>query len=263
MPFLPLILALVAMTPAPPSTDSAGNRLETFAARPDPTGDDALHCTPDRRWCAQISRDADSGASTLDVFAGEPGGGPPLLTRALDKTEDENLGLWPRAIRLAGPGEAVMIGVEHRTSTSYSGGGGGATTLELIRLAASAPGAARTVLSIPLSASLLIRACFDEKDQYRRRGACHDEYSFGTDVNLAPRTPDGTPRLVITTEATTFPAGSSRDGDSTTRGRLSPRDLVRARDPRCSYRRVMTLDPATGLYAPDTPLPDCEAYTVP
>jgi len=264
-----LILALAATTPAPKpppaEQDLAGNRLEAFALRPDlmkPDGPPLL-CTADERWCAEISRDVDSDESALHVFAGLPTGEQPAVLHALTKTDDEEFALWPRLIRLAGPNGGLFIGVEHQTRTSYSGGGGGASTLELLRVSATQPKAARTVLTLPIAASLMIRACFDEKDQYRRRDACHDEYSFDATLALDPKTAAGPPRLLVETEATAFPAGASREADSTTRGRLRKRDLVAARDPACSYRRVMTLDPKTDVYAPDAPLPNCEAYTVP
>ena len=264
-----LILALAATTPAPkpPPTeqDLAGNRLEAFTPRPDlmkPDGPPLL-CTADQRWCAEISRDVDSDDSELHVFAGLPTEGQPAVRHPLAKTDEEDFALWPRLIRLAGPDGGLFIGVEHRTTTSYSGGGGSAATLELLRVSPAEPEAARTVLTLPIAASLMIRACFNEKDQYRRRDACHDEYSFGATLALDPKTTAGPPRLMIETEATAFPAGASRDSDSTTRGRLRARDLVTARDPACSYRRVMIFDPKTEAYAPDAPLPDCEAYTVP
>jgi len=259
-----LMLALAATATAPVERDLAGNRLEAFAERPDlmKDGGPPLLCTADARWCAEISRDVDSDESALHVFAGLPTGRA-AVTHALTRTDDEELTLWPRLIRLAGPHGGLFIGVEHRTTTSYSGGGGGAATLELLRVSPADPETARTVLSLPIAASLMIRACFDEKDQYRRRDACHDEYGFSATLKLDPNTAAGPPKLLVETEATSFPAGASRDSDSTTRGRLRQRDLVTARDPACSYRRVLTLDPKTDAYAPDTPLPNCEAYTVP
>lgn len=265
-----LILALAAAAPASPQQDLAGNRLEVFAPRPDLTKENGppLHCTHDQAWCAEISRDVDLDESTLHVFAGLPGGGAPeggraVISHPLARTSDEDFALWPRIVRLAGPDGGLFLGVEHQTRTSYSGGGGSATALELIRLNATEPEAARTVLTLPIAGSLLIRACFGERDMDLRRGACHDEYSFAAALALDPQTASGPPRLVFEAEATTYPAGVSRDGDSTARGRLRKSDLVHARDPACSYRRIMTFDPTTNTYAPDAALPDCEAYTVP
>jgi hypothetical protein len=263
---LPLILALAATTPVPKpppaEQDLAGNRLEAFTQRSDlmKAGGPTLLCTADQRWCAEISRDVDTNQSELHVFASPPKG-QAAVRHALTKTDDEEFALWPRLIRLADGG--LFIGVEHQTTASYSGGGGSASTLELLRVSAARPEAAKTVLTLPIAASLTIRACFDEKDQYKRRDACSDEYSFDAALKLDPKTAAGPPKLMVETEATAYPAGASRDRDSTTRGRLRQRDLVVTRDPACSYRRVMILDPKTQAYAPDAPLPDCEAYTVP
>jgi hypothetical protein len=257
-----LILALATATPALPQADLSGNRLEALTQRSDLMKQDGppLLCTADAKWCAEISRDVDSDESELHVFKGLPPSDQPLI-HALTKTDDEDFALWPKIIRLADGG--LMIGVEHQARTSYSGGGGSASTLELIRVNLADPEAGKTVLTLPIAASLMIRACFSEKDQDLRRGACHDEYGFGAELALDPKTAAGPPRLVVETEATAFPAGSSRDGDSTTRGRLRKSDLVTAHDPVCSYRRIMTLDPKTDVYAPDTPAPNCEAYTNP
>ena len=255
---IPLILALAVATT---QTDLAGNRLEALTQRSDLMKENGppLLCTSDAQWCAEISRDVDSNESELHVFTGLPGGD--VVRHALTKTEDEDFALWPKLIRLADG--AMLIGVEQQTRTMYSGGGGSVSTLELIRVRPTDPDVAKTVLTLPIAASLMIRACFTERDYERSRGACHDEYGFGAELTLDSRTADGPPRLVVETEATAFPAGSSRDGDSTTRGRLRQRDLVKARDPVCSYRRVMTLDPKTDLYVPDKPAPDCEAFTAP
>jgi hypothetical protein len=74
-----LALILAAATVAPPAQDLAGNRIEAFATAPAKGNEGAppLHCTADRRWCAEISRDVDQNTSTLHVFAGTPAGRPP------------------------------------------------------------------------------------------------------------------------------------------------------------------------------------------
>jgi hypothetical protein len=258
----PILLILALAATSPTQQDLAGNRLEAFAPRPDlmKDGGPPLLCTADQRWCAEISRDVDLDESTLHVFAGPPNENQPPTSRPLTRTDDEDFALWPSIVRLAGPDGGVFIGVERHVTTSYSGGGGGATQLELIRVpdAGAAP-----VLTAPIAGSLMIRACFDERDMRARRGACHDEYSFAGDLALDPTTASGPPRFVFETRATTFPAGVSRNTDSLARGRLRRRDLVQAPDPACSYRRIMTFDPATETYAPDTALPDCGDYTVP
>ncbi|TCS02879.1 hypothetical protein [Caulobacter sp. BK020] len=257
-----LVLVLAATTIASPAQDLAGNRLEAFAATPPqgPEGAPPLHCTADRDWCAEISRDVDQNTSMLHVFTGTPTGQPPAATLDLGSDDNDDLTLWPSIVRIAGPGSEVIIGVQRHASASYSGGGGGATQLQLIRVVGDE---AKSMLAVPISGSLMIRACFDERDMKARRGACHDEYSFSGDLTLDPTTAQGPPRLLFETLATAFPAGASRNGDSTARGRLRESDLKPTRDPACSYRRVFTLDPVSDVYTPDSPLPDCSDYTAP
>ncbi|MDR6530875.1 hypothetical protein J2800_001614 [Caulobacter rhizosphaerae] len=256
-----LALALGAATMAPPAQDQAGNRLEAFAATPPqaPEGAPPLYCTADRDWCAEISRDVDQNTSALHVFAGTPTGQPPAATLDLGSDDNDDLALWPSIVRIAGPESGVIVGVERHVSTSFSGGGGAATQLQLIRVRGDQ---AKPVLNAPVFGSLLIRACFGERDFWLRRGACHDEYNFAGDLTLDPTTAVGPPRLVFATKATTFPAGALRAGDAA-RGRLRARDLITVPDPACSYRRIFAFDPASDAYAPDRPLPECEAYTVP
>ena len=263
--FLALAATAPATTPATPlpTHDQAGNRIETFAATPPsgPEGAPPLHCTADRAWCAEISRDVDQNTSELHVFAGTPSDHPPVVTLALTtEDEDEELALWPSIVRLAGPNAGVLVGVEHHVTTSYSGGGGGATTLHLIRVRGEE---AKPVLTAPISGALMIRACFDERDMKARRGACHDEYNFDGELTLDPTTASGPPRLAYETQATVFPAGASRGGDSTLRGPLRQKDLVTTRDPACSYKRAFAMDPTSDVYAPDKALPDCSDYTAP
>lgn len=263
MPLIMLALALAASATTTASVqDLAGNRLEAFDARPPqgPEGAPPLHCTADRSWCAEISRDVDQNISTLHVFAGTPTGQPPAATFDLANSGgDGDYALWPSIVRVAGSHPGVLVGVEHHVSTSYSGGGGGATQLELVQVTGDT---ALSVLATPISGSVLIRACFGQRDFWLRRGACHDEYSFSGELTLDPTTAVGPPRLVLQTRATTFPAGALRAGDAA-RGRLRPRDLVTVPDPACSYRRIFAVDAASNAYAPNSPLPDCSDYTVP
>ncbi|HWW26533.1 MAG TPA: hypothetical protein VNZ85_11625 [Caulobacter sp.] len=263
MPSIMLALAVAASaTTTAPVQDVAGNRLEAFGALSPqgPEGAPPLHCTADRRWCAQISRDVDQTISTLQVFAGTPTDQPPATTFDLaNGGDDEDYALWPSIVRLAGPHPGVLVGVEHHVSTSYSGGGGGATRLELVQVTGNT---ARSVLTTPISGSMLIRACFGQRDFWLRRGACHDEFGFSGELTLDPTTAVGPPRLVLQTRATTFPAGALRAGDAAP-GRLRARDLITVPDPVCSYRRIFAVLAASDVYAPDRPLPECEAYTVP
>jgi hypothetical protein len=119
------------------------------------------------------------------------------------------------------------------------------------------------MLNVPVGASLLIRACFGERDMAQRRGACHDDYNFAGEVGLSREAASGLPVLTYVTKATAFPRGVSRLADSTAKPRLKKSDLVHERDPECSFSRRFRFDAAAGVYVPDSPLPDCSAYTVP
>lgn len=173
---------------------------------------------------------------------------------------DESWAVWPHLIML--PDGGFLGGVETRLSTSYSGGGGSATQLRLFRVSETGEASGRPVLDLPVSGSLLIRACFSEADLRKRGEACHDEYGFTAEVGVEP-TDGQLPSLRYATKAWAFPRGASRDEDSTTRGPLTPADLVREADPSCSFNRRFTFDGTRGTYQPDRPLPDCSAYTVP
>jgi hypothetical protein len=226
-----------------------------------------LHCTDDRRWCAEISRDADSGPSALHVFQGQPTRttAPAASFDLADDAGDAEFSLWPQILPLADPAGGLLLGVEAKATASYSGGGGSATELRVLRVGTREGGGVTVapLLTAPLSASTMIRACFSDRDERARRGACHDEYAFAATFAPEPQATAGYPRLIYRTEATAYPAGASRSTDSTTRPPLKAADLVHARDPRCSYRRVFTFDAAKAAYVPDAPLPDCSDFTEP
>ena len=220
---------------------------------------DGQTCTGDRRWCVSLSAPQDEDEQTLPIVHAGPAAAPPPPQE--ETFSDETYAVWPHLILLKHGG--FLAGVEARTSTGYSGGGGSGTELRLFRVAADGQAAATPVLRVPVGAFLMIRACFSEHDRKDRRGACHDEYSFAGSIELAPEAADGLPALAYVSEANAFPRGVSRMEDSTGKGRLKKADLVRERDPRCSVSRRFRFDAATGSYQPDAPLPDCSDYTIP
>jgi len=225
----------------------------------------AMHCTDDRRWCAELSQDVDSGRWTLAVFAGRPSE-PTTPAATLMLAEDDlnaEYRLWPRILRTAGPAEELLIGVEIELSAAYSGGGGSATRLRLIRVAPSGGGyAAREAWNAPLAATLSIRACFGEDDERRRLGACEDRYTFDATLAAAPAA-RGLPALTYRARATAYPADASRGSDSTQRPPLSQAGLREAEDARCSFSRTLTFSAGRKAYRPNAPLPDCSDYTEP
>jgi hypothetical protein len=271
---LTILLPLIA-APAPLQTDKAGNRIEAFAAIKPQVGEkvvektmadganaSALHCATDRKRCAQLSRDVDSNVWTLYVFdrLPPPEGATPIASVAIqDESGDAQVAIWPHiVVEAAG---RTLIGVETSQSTSYSGGGASATTLQLIAL--DSPGDMKTVLTVPSDGSAMIRACFSEADMAKRAGACHDEYAFDGELTLDPAVASGPPRFLFTSSAKSFPGRVSRQADSLAAAPLRKKDVKWAADPLCSYRRILSFDAATGSYSLDKPLPACDDYLAP
>lgn len=273
-----------AASAAEAATDRAGNRLQALIEQPpdtgDAAGDDALlsarYCSVDRQWCLRTRRGDGDDTALLEVqhqLAGEAG---PRL-RIIPLTGDDAAGHprpWPFIVRMA-PGigapqvpddpvqaalENVLVGVVEESSTGYSGGGAHASTLRLGRIYHQQDGVQvdPDVLVLPGDADASIRACFGEADMRRRAGACQDQYSFSTTLQLDPAG-QGMPVLRYRTHATRYPAGVSRLRDSLARPPLRARDLRPQTDPACSYQRVLRFD--GHRYLPDAPLPDCAEFT--
>lgn len=254
-----MVLLALAGLATPAAAAPEGDRMVALTPR---AAKAAERCTPDRRWCLGLAPAGAEDAPPLPVLrpGGNAGQAPPEPA-ATEDTEDTEHAPWPRLILLREGG--FLAGVLERSSTGYSGGGGSATLLRLYRLSPRGEAAAAALLEVPLEGALMIRACFSEKDERRRRGACHDEYGFSASLTLAPGGAPGWPALRYASEAWGFPRGASRSRDSSERGPLRQADLVRQRDAACSITRVFLPDAGTGGYAPNAPLPDCSDYTVP
>lgn len=215
-------------------------------------------CTADRRWCALIETDETQERQVLRLYEGLPGERAPAASHLIESENSE--GFWrPGAILRRAGSDDVILGADMELQAMYSGGGGMSSYRTLIRFV---PGETpQEMLTVPMSGSLMIRACFGEEDMKQRAGACHDEYEFAAELKA-----EGDafpPRLTYASTATTFPGRVSRNEDSLAKPPLKPKDLVKAVDAECSVRRVFTFDPATKAYVPDAPLPDCGDYTVP
>jgi len=259
-----MLAAGVSAPAAAAESDRAGNRLVPFeAVTPGPEAgseeagrQSAVHCTAERRWCAQLRRDAGPGAWRVHLFQGLPGEAEAGRSHPVaDPDGDSAFALWPQMVEEAGG--AVLIGVVRSRSTGFAGGGASGAALALVR---AEPGNAppHPVLEVPIAASLSLRACFSPDDERRRAGACLAELDFAGALELDRRASEGRPRFRFRTRATSYPGLGARNGDGGRR--LTPADLVRARDPLCSYRRLFAFDSGAGLYRPDRPLPDCAEY---
>ncbi|MFB7880374.1 hypothetical protein [Brevundimonas diminuta] len=215
-------------------------------------------CTADRRWCAMIEADESNEQPVLRLYDGQPGDRAPVASHRIEGEASE--GVWkPGAVMRRVGSDEIIFGADMELQAMYSGGGGTSSYRTLIRFT---PGEApQEILTVPMSGSLMIRACFGPETIKQRAGACHDEYEFNAELKA-----EGDafpPRLTYASTATTFPGRVSRNEDSLARPPLMPKDLVKAVDAECSVQRVFTFDPALSAYVPDAPLPECGDYTVP
>lgn len=226
--------------PALPLADGAGNRMEELAQREE--GD---FCTSDGAWCVQL------GATTEVKHGGATTTLPPFSEDAYERE------VWNVIIRMSGDASA-LIGIENRSHQMYSGGDAGARHVTLYE--ASGTGA-REVLTLPTSGAADIRACFSEADSSRRAGACSDLYAFVGQVSIDTSVRESAPRIVLQTEAGTYPGRRSRSDDSSEGSALTAADLIWANDETCSYRRVATR--VGDAYVWDQPLPACADYLEP
>ncbi|MEN5146352.1 hypothetical protein [Brevundimonas diminuta] len=251
---MPALLLAALLAVAAPSPD-----FETLEPVPAAAQGEAIPaCTADRRWCALIEASETDEQLVLRLYDGLPSGRAPVASRSIESEVSE--GFWkPGAILRRAGSDEIILGADMELQAMYSGGGGMSSHRTLVRFI---PGQTpQEILSVPLSGSLMIRACFGEEDMKQRAGACHDEYEFEAELKT-----DGDafpPRLTYASTATTFPGRVSRNEDSLANPPLKPKDLVKAIDAECSVQRVFTFDPALSAYVPDAPLPDCGDYTVP
>ena len=256
---------LTASGAAAQVADRAGNKMAPLAVIETVTPAEAvtrsaLHCTGERDLCLRARREGEAGwrLELHDRLPGGPDAAPPRrlpLAEGIDP--DDEVAIWPHLVREAAG--ALIIGVEIYRRTGFSGGGAGETTLRLLRFATAQAGPAM-LLELPYGYGALIRACFSEEDMAARSGACHDEFEYGASLMLDPATEAGPPAFLYSAHARAYPRGALAEEDRRT---LAPADLVWEPDPACSYRRRIAPDAATGGYAPDAPLPDCERYRIP
>jgi hypothetical protein len=232
-----------AKTDAPPENapmaDAAGNRMEAL------TENAGRWCTGDGVWCVAVN----SGMAAITQ------GDTQVAYLTVGEAE-----VWPHIIRVGRNDESAIVGLVTVDRQMYSGGGASVRWMSLFEVA---PGqeANWTLASIPLNAEALVRACFTEEAAAARQEACHDEYDFTGTLSLDPIVTEGPPRLILTTEASSFPGHRTRASDSTQEPPLQPGDLVRWRDETCSYRRVASR--GSEGYVWDAPLPACADYLEP
>jgi hypothetical protein len=166
---------------------------------------------------------------------------------------------WGAIVRFRAPDtDVALIGVTLTERQMYSGGGASVDRLALYEVREGRPPV--KAIELPLSSSILIRACFSPADQRARRDACHDEYDFYATLSPLPQDPS---RLLYRSKAETFPGKVSRGEDSNAKRPLRRQDLRRVVDPACSVSRVLTRNPANGTFSWDKPLPPCTDFLEP
>jgi hypothetical protein len=206
-------------------------------------------CTDDTLWCISMAKE--DGSPLIVTKAGKQ------VASWTPDSDGRTLSPVPILLRLKDGG--ALLGVAARESVMFSGGGG--EIVEQRVLWVQPDKEVREVLSIPLHTDLMIRACFSEKDAAKRARACHDEYALHGKLGVTGETADGLPMLSYAVEASSYPRGVSRNGDSLAGPSLRKADLVWKVDAGCTYRRTFRFDAASGGYKPDLPLPDCSQYT--
>ena len=264
---LPAAARSVPHPPSPIRTTPAPTLVRLAATAP---GGPA--CIPGGALCLILTPPADGGERVVNLVLRQssPNTRDRAINLAQPLSDEVTAMLWDRLIILTpDPGEGnaprIVFGVIARTSVMYSGGGGASERLTLYRLLPSYD--ATEVLNVPWSTNLMIRACFSEHDFVSRAGACHDESEFDAQLRLVrPGAPAGAallPPMVYSTKAHSFPRSARRSGDSEKQAPLRRFDLVKVRDPLCSYARVIRYNPATDRYEFSYPAPDCSEFTEP
>ncbi len=240
-----MLLFLLAAAAQPSVTPPKG--FIALVAAPEKDTPNRL-CTTDRGWCV-VPPEAEDGNLYVDKgTTGESFWSPP-------EGDGSSYELVPAIAPLKAGGALLLM--QARRRAAYSGGGGEFADWVVLHVAKEGP--VTRVLTATASGSLMIRACFSEKDMKQRAGACHDEYEMAGTLELND---DGSqePPLAFMTKATFFPRGIRRDADSLSLPPLKKSDLAWQRDATCSYRRTFTYRVSQRQYAPDLPLPDCSQY---
>lgn len=240
-------------------------------------GEGDAQCLPDRSLCLEMPGGDDGSprqlliSSSVSGDAGASGEAGKVSLSLPYGSDGQALSLWPNLIpvpRVSEDGTPLpseyLVGVIEEVRAMYSGGGGSGGRLHLLRLGAApdAIGLDEEVLDVVWDSSLLIRACFSEKDMEDRLGACHDDYGFKGVLTVAPHDGGELPALTYRSFATAYPQTSRRTEDNSGQ-KLKKSDLAQWSDPECSYTRTLRYNPATSRYEMDRPAPDCSSYTTP
>jgi hypothetical protein len=120
-------------------------------------------------------------------------------------------------------------------------------------------GRARQVLTLPLAADKLIRACFTEQDEAARQGLCHDSYKFEASLRLDTGHRGDWPVLVYQSRAAAQPGPLAWPGQMPDRP-LTAEELEEKEDFACGFQRKLRFNPMSRRYEMESPGPDCSDY---
>ncbi|MFC4254425.1 hypothetical protein GRI97_03240 [Altererythrobacter xixiisoli] len=176
----------------------------------------------------------------------------------------DELSAWPMFISLPQAGQEAqswLLGVQLQRRRGYSGGGASDNWLHLFRVdnPATDHGEARPVLSLPLAADKLIRACFSEADQVPRQNVCHDSYKFEALLHLDTSHRGDWPVLLYQSHAVAQPGLLAKQRQLPDRV-LTAEEAAEAQDAACSVNRSLRYDPQSLRYEIDMPGADCGDY---
>ena len=179
--------------------------------------------------------------------------------------------LWDQVIPMRSAGgdasHGWIIGIIHEADLRTELGGLSSSHLHLypvtLRDGQAALGNRLAILA--WTGSRYRHMCENEWAIEDRLGACRDVFDFAGQLTLAPSAQVSEagvpfPSLRFTSQATYHPRTARRHRATP---RLRRSDLVRTRDRRCSYTRILRHNPAKLRYDPDRPVPFCPTYTVP
>lgn len=190
------------------------------------------------------------------------------ITLPIDIGADDKVSAWPMFISLpdeeAGETYSWLLGIQQQRSQGYSGGGASDQWVHLFRV--DNPGAddgrARPVLSLPLAADKLIRACFSETDQASRRNVCHDSYKFEALLHIDTSHRGDWPVLLYQSHAVAQPGLLTTQRQLPDRA-LTAEEAAEAQDSACSVSRSIRYNSFSLRYEMDAPAPDCGDYFLP
>lgn len=231
---------------------------------------DERHCLPEIDACFAVVPDPEHGrgAVRLAISALDDPADVKHERLAVRLGDDQSATLWPHALVMPMSEPALrgwLIGVLVQTAMPYSGGQAATSRLHLYPLIVGHVGGIGPELaSLPWASEINIRACFDDDDIDRRKGVCHDSYTFGASLMLTDQL-DGhdLPVLVYRAQATAYPQTARRWEDSSAAPPLRDEDLSHWTDFECTYQRTLRFNPGTDRYEMDRPAPDCRAYYEP